>query len=98
MSSCIGERESREMRRYSHEMQRVRQSAGTANAYVYHARIIAGRPAGDHTARIVPRHSAEGSLLYPLAALERSCNEASPCGADAAPTLSLVVEALRPSC
>jgi glycogen phosphorylase len=46
-----------------HEMQRVGQSAAGANVYVYHARIVAHRAAGDYTARIVPRHAGAAAPL-----------------------------------
>jgi starch phosphorylase len=39
------------------EMERVRELAGAAGAYVYTARAAATRPAADYTARVIPNHA-----------------------------------------
>jgi len=45
------------------EMKRVRQQAGTAGSFVYHAVVAADRSASDYTARVIPHRAG---VLIPL--------------------------------
>jgi starch phosphorylase len=49
------------------EMKNVRQLAGASGGYVYSAAVPAARPAGDYTARLIPRHDG---VAVPLEAAQ----------------------------
>ena len=50
-----------------HVMTRGRQLVGTANGYIYTARVSASRPAADYTTRLIPHHP---DALVPLEAAQ----------------------------